>query len=84
MSMTTELIEKLEGIAASEGLYDDKNPGKRAKILGEAIETIRSLSEWNSRELEVSSFDNRGIRAIRMSPYNGRGIVVSCASNWGR
>ena len=35
--MTREEMEELKGLAASMGLYDDKNPCKRAVILGKAI-----------------------------------------------
>lgn len=42
--MTKEEIEELIGLAASMGLYDDKNPCKRAVILGKAIETLQQMS----------------------------------------
>ena len=38
--MTREEIEELKGLAASMGLYDDKNPCKRAVILGKAIKSL--------------------------------------------
>lgn len=38
--MTREEIEELKGLAASIGLYDDKNPCKRAVILGKAIKAL--------------------------------------------
>lgn len=38
--MTREEMEELKGLAASMGLYDDKNPCKRAVILGKAIKVI--------------------------------------------
>ena len=38
--MTNEEIEELKGLAASMGLYDDKNPCKRAKILGKTIKIL--------------------------------------------
>lgn len=38
--MTREEIEELKGLAASMGLYDDKNPCKRAVILGKAIKEL--------------------------------------------
>ena len=38
--MTREEIEELKELAASMGLYDDKNPCKRAVILGKAIKTL--------------------------------------------
>lgn len=38
--MTSEEMEELKGIAASMGLYDDKNPCKRAVILGKAIKEL--------------------------------------------
>jgi len=38
--MTKEEIEELKGLAASMGLYDDKNPCKRAVILGKAIQAL--------------------------------------------
>lgn len=43
--MTREEIEELKGLAASTGLYDDKNPCKRAVILGKAIKTLEQ-TEW--------------------------------------
>ena len=49
MKLTTEEIEELKGLAASMGLYDDKNPCKRAVILGKAIKALeeREPGEWN-------------------------------------
>ena len=38
--MTREEIEELKGLAASMGLYDDKNPCKRAVVLGKAINAL--------------------------------------------
>jgi hypothetical protein len=38
--MTSEEMEELKGLAASMGLYDDKNPCKRAVILGKAIKAL--------------------------------------------
>lgn len=38
--MTIEEMEELKGLAASMGLYDDKNPCKRAVILGKAIKEL--------------------------------------------
>ena len=38
--MTREEMEELKGLAASMGLYDDKNPCKRAVILGKAIKAL--------------------------------------------
>ena len=38
--MKREEIEELKGLAASMGLYDDKNPCKRAVILGKAIKVL--------------------------------------------
>lgn len=38
--MTNEEIKELKGLAASMGLYDDKNPCKRAVILGKAIKSL--------------------------------------------
>lgn len=38
--MTREEMKELKGLAASMGLYDDKNPCKRAVILGKAIKTL--------------------------------------------
>lgn len=38
--MTREEIEELKELAASMGLYDDKNPCKRAVILGKAIKAL--------------------------------------------
>ena len=47
--MTNEEIEELKGLAASMGLYDDKNPCKRAVILGKAIKELgqeREQTKW--------------------------------------
>ena len=44
--MTREEIEELKGLAASMGLYDDKNPCKRAVILGKAIKTLEQEPKW--------------------------------------
>jgi len=38
--VTKEEIKELKGLAASMGLYDDKNPCKRAVILGKAIKEL--------------------------------------------
>ena len=38
--MTREEMEELKGFAASMGLYDDKNPSRRAVILGKAIKAL--------------------------------------------
>lgn len=38
--MTREEIEELKGLAVGMGLYDDKNPCKRAVILGKAIKAL--------------------------------------------
>jgi hypothetical protein len=38
--MTSEEMKELKGLAASMGLYDDKNPCKRAVILGKAIKAL--------------------------------------------
>lgn len=38
--MTEEEMKELNGLAASMGLYDDKNPCKRAVILGKAIKEL--------------------------------------------
>lgn len=38
--MTREEMEELNGLAASMGLYDDRNPCKRAVILGKAIKEL--------------------------------------------
>ena len=44
--MTREEIEELKGLAASMGLYDDKNPCKRAEILGKAIKALEQGPKW--------------------------------------
>lgn len=47
--MTREEIEELKGLAASMGLYDDKNPCKRAVILGKAIQALEQeprIGHW--------------------------------------
>lgn len=38
--MTSEEMKELKGLAASMGLYDDRNPCKRAVILGKAIKAL--------------------------------------------
>lgn len=47
--MTREEIEELKGLAASMGLYDDKNPCKRAVILGKAIQELEQLPKLKNR-----------------------------------
>ena len=44
--MTREEMEELKGLAASMGLYDDKNPCKRAVILGKAIKALEQEQKW--------------------------------------
>ena len=52
--MTKEEIEELKGLAASMGLYDDKNPCKRAVILGKAIKALEQ--EPKQVELEGDGY----------------------------
>ena len=42
--MTREEMEELKGLAASMGLYDDKNPCKKAVILGKAIKALEQFT----------------------------------------
>ena len=44
--MTREEMKNLKGLAASMGLYDDKNPCKRAVILGKAIKELEQEPRW--------------------------------------
>ena len=47
--MTSNEIKELRGLAASMGPYDDKNPCKRAVILGRAIEALEQepkIGHW--------------------------------------
>lgn len=53
--MTREEIEELKGLAASMGFYDDKNPCKRAVILGNAIQELEQESSYNSVNSLVES-----------------------------
>lgn len=56
--MTREEIEELKGLAASMGLYDDKNPCKRAVILGKAIKALEQepCEDAISRQEAVEAF----------------------------
>ena len=51
MHLTEEEMKELNGLAASMGLYDDKNPCKRAVILGKAIKALEQ------EPCEVSEYD---------------------------
>lgn len=51
--MTREEMEELKGLAASMGLYDDKNPCKRAVILGKAIEALEQESIIDKIRAEI-------------------------------
>lgn len=44
--MTREEMEELKGLAASMGLYDDKNPCKKAVIIGKAIKALEQEPKW--------------------------------------
>lgn len=61
--MTREEIKELKGLAASMGLYDDKNPCKRAVVLGKAIEALQQApcTDAISRQavLNLAKFDGR-------------------------
>ena len=58
--MTREEIKELKGLAASMGLYDDKNPCKRAVILGKAIKAL----EQESCEMTAEEYRQRMIQAF--------------------
>ena len=51
--MTSEEIKELKGLAASMGLYDDKNPCKRAVILGKAIKALEQESVLDEIRAEI-------------------------------
>ena len=55
--MTRDEMEELKGLAASMGLYDDKNPCKRAVILGKAIKALeqQTCEDAVSREAAVDA-----------------------------
>lgn len=61
--MTREEMKELKGLAASMGLYDDKNPCKRAVILGKAIKALEQepCEDAVSRQTvldEISDYNN--------------------------
>ncbi len=71
--MTREEMEELNGLAASMGFYDDKNPCKRAVILGKAIKTLEQqpCEDCISRQAVIdiifesgSSFENNLARGF--------------------
>ena len=53
--MTKEEIEELKGLAASMGLYDDKNPCKRAVILGKAIKALEQKPVLDKIRAEIDN-----------------------------
>ncbi len=57
--MTSEEMEELKGLAASMGLYDDKNPCKRAVILGKAIKALEQEPSEDaiSRQAAIDACD---------------------------
>lgn len=51
--MTREEMEELNGLAASMGLYDDRNPCKRAVILGKAIKELEQESRKGTTYIQA-------------------------------
>lgn len=71
--MTREEIEELKGLAASMGLYDDKNPCKRAVILGKAI---KALEQEPTTKIEESNFSQEQYLADMQSAYDcGKSVI---------
>jgi len=50
-----EILHGLRSIAAGEGLYDDRNPSRRALILGEAIKTLEQESVLDKIRAEIGT-----------------------------
>ncbi len=60
--MTREEMKELKGLAASMGLYDDRNPCKRAVILGKAIKALEQepCNDTISRQAVIGTiYDNK-------------------------
>ena len=68
--MTKEEIEELKGLAASMGLYDDKNPCKRAVILGKAIKALEQ--ETVSKEVYDHEYSLRKEFEIKIDKLQRR------------
>lgn len=71
--MTREEMEELKGLAASMGLYDDKNPCKRAVILGKAIQELEQepvLDKIRAKIVELTK-----------CPYGTECLGANCPSN---
>lgn len=69
--MTKEEIEELIGLAAGMGLYDDKNPGKRAVILGKAIKELQQgpCKDTISRQETLKYFEGWKNQVKYYHPY---------------
>ena len=63
--MTREEIEELKGLAASMGLYDDKNPCKRAVILGKAIKALEQEPVLDKIRAEIEQLPTKKCTEIR-------------------
>lgn len=80
--MTREELEELKGLATSIGLYDDKNPCKRAVILGKAIEALEQ-TRWIPvkfrplTEEEQEQYPDYCYMADYPMPDEGEEILVS-------
>lgn len=82
--MTREEIEELKGLAASMGLYDDKNPCKRAVILGKAIKALdQEPTTKNDLALIHTGGLDEGIRCAMCtnSIKSDRGCDGGCVVN---
>lgn len=55
--MTNEEMKELKGLAASMGLYDDKNPCKRAVILGKAIKALEQEPCIQEKQANADKID---------------------------
>lgn len=82
--MTREEIEELKGLAASMGLYDDKNPCKRAVILGKAIKALEKepkTGHWILKSpspyepYRCTNCNRTGVRAFDFCPHCGAKMI---------
>ena len=67
--MTREEMEELKGLAASMGLYDDKNPCKRAVILGKAIQELEQESKTGHWIVDSATSSRIGIHGKETFSY---------------
>ena len=80
--MTKEEIEELKGLAASMGLYDDKNPCKRAKILGKVIKAleVEPLTDTEQRIFLAAMIKEEKVCKEVCADGDGVDLVAVCHS----